>query len=335
MKRLVLLFALLVLPLSAAAEVSDMLLSSGGTLYTIESQAPSADSTSEATQHLMLTQRHGEEIRQEIVPASNARGSHLNGLLGYDSESGTLFVFWIQHFGLSLYNQLLFCTRDREGNWSAATAFGSPYNYRENLRIALSRRVVDDEGQLSNGLSVHATWWELDAQSGRESAQYWMLPIDGGKVVHPKEVDLRQFVDFYSANGPADIDGSILRHPQLASSPNQDSVTLLFADVALRSFSRVRFTPTRGIKAEGRLRVPVGRREGGFPAPRFAVTGESRMESVFGASGRTAFYTIVDDHVRYVINDSGVWSEERSIALDAQITGSAAVSALQRMVTEQ
>ncbi len=123
MKKLVLILALSILPLSATAgEVSDMILSATGTLYTISSEVPPADSGVEASKQLILTERRGDEIRREVVPASTQSGSHTNGLLGYDPESGTMFVFWVQHCGF-LYNQLLFCARDGSGTWSEATAF--------------------------------------------------------------------------------------------------------------------------------------------------------------------------------------------------------------------
>ena len=67
MKKLVLILALLLLPLSAAAaEVSDMILSPTGALYTIASEVPAADSESKASKHLVLTERRGEEIRREM-----------------------------------------------------------------------------------------------------------------------------------------------------------------------------------------------------------------------------------------------------------------------------
>lgn len=335
MKKLLLTLALLVFPLFAGAtELSDMILSSTGTLFTISAEVPAADSQSQASMQLVLTERRGDEIRREVVPATTLPGSHTNGLLGYDPESGTMFVFWMQHFGIR-YNQLLFCARDAEGTWSEATAFGSPLNYRENVRVAITRKVLDDEGAESTGLSIHATWWEFNTATGAESAQYWMLPLENGKVVDATEVDLRQFIDPFVATGPADLDPSVFRHPQIISSTQQDNVSLVFGDPDSRNFLRVRFTPTRGVRAEGRLRVPVGRGDGGFAAPQFRVASDARMDGVFGARNRVAFYTVVDKHLEYVILSDGKWSDRLMIALDDQISNSAAVGALQRMITEQ
>ncbi len=337
MKKLVLILALLSLPLSAAAaEVSDMILSPTGTLYTISSEVPAPGSESKASKHLVLTARRGDEIHREVVPASTESGNHINGLLGYDPESGTMFVFWVQHFG-SFYNQLLFCARDSSGTWSEATAFGSPYNYRENLRVAVTRKVSDDNGEQAAALSIHATWWELSGDTGIQSAQYWMLPIENGRVVDATGVDLSEFIEPFAAPspGPADADPSVYKHPQIISSAQQDSVSLVFGDPATRSFRRVRFTPSRGARADGRLRVPVGKSDGGFGAPRFKVAAEGRLDSVFGNGNRAAFYTVVDKRLEYVILNDGTWSDRLVIALDEQVSKSAAVGALQRMFADQ
>ena len=336
MKKLLLILALFVFPLSAmAAEMSDMILSATGTLYTISSEKPAADSNSGASLELVLTERQGDVIKREVVPATTVSGSHTNGLLGYDSESGTMFVFWVQHVGIR-YNQLLFCARDREGRWSDATAFGSPLNYRENLRVAITRYVHDgDDGGQVPGLSIHATWWEFNTATGEESPQYWMLPIENGQVIDASGVDLRQFIDPFVASGPNDVDPTVFRHPQIVSSTLQDNVTLVFGDPLTRSFLRVKFTPTRGARADGRLRVPVGRGDGGFAAPKFKVGAEARMDGVFGARNRVAFYTKMDKHLEYVILNDGKWSEPLTIVLDDQISHGAAVGALQRMITEQ
>ena len=335
MKKLLVALVLVATPLSAATQISDILLSSTGTLYTIASEKPAEGSGSEASMHLVLTERTGDVTKTEIVPASKVRGTHLNSLLGYDSESGTLFVFWIQHFGY-LYNELLLCTRDRNGNWSDATSFGSPYNYRENLRIAFTQKVTDPESKTPmHGLTVHVTWWEFDSQTGREAAQYRMLPIVDGRVVDAVDVNLDEFLAYDMSTNTPDADPTVLKHPLLSTARDQNSVVLVFADARSGSFSQVRITPTRGVAAEGRIRIPVGKRETGYQAPRLSIAGESRLEGVFGEQGRTAFYTISKDGLRYVMLRANGWSEPRTITLDEQITSTAALSALHRMLAEQ
>ncbi len=336
MKKLLFLLALLVLPLTAAAEVSDMLLSNSGAFYTVASEKPADADASEASEHLVLTELRGDQTIREIVPATTIRGDHRNALLGYDSDSGTLFVFWIRHFGF-VYNQLLFSSRDSLGNWSEATAFGSPYSFPKNLRIAITRKVLDAEDERAhNALTVHAAWWEFDAELGAESPQYRMLPIQDGRVMDSSGLDLSAFVD-RTVIGPEDVDASVLKHPMLSSSPQQDSVLLVFGDPSTRTFTKVRITPYRNVRADGRLRVPVGKAEGGFKAPSFSVSANSRLEGIFGTETPAAFYTVTGDALRYVLLDGidGQWSETRTVTLDEKITSNAAVDALRRMIAEQ
>jgi hypothetical protein len=333
MKRLLVLLGLIALPLfAAAAESPEVLLTSAGDLFSIASEAPAEDSTSQATQHLVLTERRDDQIIREIVPATMERGKHTNPLLGYDGDSGTLFVFWIQHLG-SHYNQLLFVTRDSAGKWSEPTEFGSPYNLRENLRVAVTRKVADATGiQSSAGLSIHATWWEFDTRTLRESAQYHMLSIDNGIVVDVAELDLSQFVDRNHA-GYAEIDRTVLKYPMLVTSSKQDSVLLTFGAFETQNFTQIRITPK--IKGEGRLRVPIGKRVGGFTAPRMNVNAGSSLEGVFGENDTLALYTAVEGAVRYAILSNGEWSETRTIMLDDRVSNDLAVSALRKMVAEQ
>ena len=333
MKRLLVLLGLIALPLfAAAAESPEVLLTSAGDLFSIASEAPAEGSTSQATLHLVLTERRDDQLIREIVPATMERGKHTNPLLGYDGDSGTLFVFWIQHLG-AIYNQLFFVTRDSAGHWSEPTEFGNPYNYRENLRVAVTRKVTGENGvDSSAGLSIHATWWEFDSRTGRESAQYHMLSIENGSVVDVGELDLSQFVDHNNA-GYAEIDRTVLKYPMFVTSSRQDNVLLTFGAFETQNFTQVRITPK--IKGEGRLRVPIGKRVGGFTAPRMNVNAGSSLEGVFGENNTLALYTNVDDAIRYAILSNGEWSETRTIMLDDRVSNDLAVSALRKMVAEQ
>ena len=255
-----------------------MILSPTGTLYTISSEVPAADSESKASKHLVVTARRGDEIRREIVPASTESGSHTNGLLGYDPESGTMFVFWVQHFGF-LYNQLLFCARDSDGTWSEATAFGSPYNYRENLRVAVTRKVTDDNGEQTAALSIHATWWELSTSTGTASAQYWMLSDrkrPGRRCDRSRSARVRRSVR-RAGTRPEDVDPNVFKHPQIVSSPQQDSVSLVFGD------PRDQKLPPRSFHADAWCRGP--RAASAFRSERATVDSALRRFKV-GADAR-------------------------------------------------
>ncbi|MDP9190938.1 MAG: hypothetical protein M3P06_04460 [Acidobacteriota bacterium] len=333
MKKLLVLLALFALPLFAtAADSPEVLLTSAGELFSISSEVPAEGSASQATTHLVLTERRAGQTIRQIVPATMERGQHFNAVLGYDTESGTLFVFWIKHLG-ALYNQLFFVTRDATGTWSEPTEFGSPFNYRENLRVAVTRKVAGTDGQPGSvGLSVHATWWEFDTRTALESAQYHMLSIENGHVVDVAELNLSQFVDFENV-GAEDLDRSVLKYPMIAPSAKQDSVLLTFGSLENRNFSQVRITPK--MKGEGRLRVPIGKRAGSFPAPRMAVNAGASVEGVFGESDTLAFYTVGEGALRYAILKDGQWSDTRAITLDENVSNGLAVGALRKMVAEQ
>ena len=280
----------------------------------------------------MLTERRNDQTTREIVPATMERGKHTNPVLGYDDESGTLFVFWIQHVG-AIYNQLFFVTRDKDGHWSEPTEFGNPYNVRENLRVAVTRKVAGADGESTGvGLTLHATWWEFDTRTTHESAQYHMLSIENGKVEASAELDLSQFVDRESL-GPADIEASVLKYPMIVSSPRQDSVLVTFGSFETKGFTQVRITPK--FTGEARLRVPGGKRVSGFTAPRVSVNAGSSLEGVFGESSTLALYTAEIGALRYAILKNGQWSETRSIVLDDHVSSVVAVGALKKMVAEQ
>lgn len=335
MKKLLILLALLVaLPLSAGTEISDILLSSSGTLYTVASEVPPADAKSDALMYLVLTERNGDTTKREVVPATNVRGAHLNALLGHDAKSGTLFVFWTLHFGYQ-YHELLFCTRDRDGNWSAPSTFGSAYNERLNLRIAVTNKVTNPEGgDPVDGLTVHATWWEYDTQ-GRQAAKYRMLPIENGQVKDASDLNLSEFLAYDTVNNTPNANPALLKQPLLSSSAKQDSVLLVFANTQSGAFSQVRITPTLQVGAEGRIRIPVGKREKGYKAPDLNVEADSRLEGVFDDHGLKAMYAINDSAMHYVTPTVEGWSESRTVALDEQISSNTAVSALRKMVSEQ
>ena len=54
-----------------------------------------------------------------------------------------------------------------------------------------------------------------------------------------------------------------------------------------------------------------------------------------GRCTRAAFYTVADKRIEYVLLSEGKWSDPLIIALDEQVSKSAAVGALQRMFTDQ
>jgi hypothetical protein len=340
MRRLLAAFALLVLPVLATAQPREALLTPEGTLFTIESQVDEIASGGRASAHLVLRAQQGSDITVDIVPATLQHGAHVDPAIAYDAETKTLFVFWLRHLG-GLASQLMFACRDEHGTWSEAQSFGERFDYRENLRIAVTRKAQDEETEtISSGISVHLAWWEFDTNKGGSSAQYALVTIENGAVQGtPQYLELASFVggttpaeeNTEAAEPLTDEQRNVLKQPLLFAAPSQDSVLVVFGDFATSSMHQVRVFP-KNIKAEGRLRVPVGRRESTVPGPKFSVAESTRVEGIHDGYKSIALFTRSAAKLDYVIMKDGAWSDSRVIALDEQVTGDAAVNALRRLL---
>ncbi len=342
MRKLLCITALFLLSaLGASAETADQLLTPDGTLFTldIELAADHPEVASESSSYFVLSARRGTEVLREIVPPTLGRGGHVNPSMAWEAESGTLYIFWIRHMSM-LANELTFVSRNAAGEWSPTATFGTPWNFRSNLSIAVTRKVADpDTNTLLPGISVHAAWWEFESTDGSEAARYAMLTVDKGAIVSIEELDLHDFAkveETQTAAEPAEETPennlSVLQHPIL--SPKSDSVLLTFGSLETKKIHQLTIRPSLPPVANGRLRVPVGRSEGTSDAPHFDVASNSRMLGAFSGPGQMAFYTREPGKVRYVVMKDGVWSDAREILMDQQISASTAVEALRRMVHE-
>jgi hypothetical protein len=332
MRKLLLSLCLLVLPLTAAAQDREALLTPDGTFFTVSSELTNADASS-AESHLVLRAQQGDVVTSEIIPATLEKGLHTEADMAYDAESQTLFVFWLNYTSVQT-SQLMFSWRDANGTWSEAETFGQQFDYHSNLRIAVTRKASEEDGTIDpeSAISVHLVWWENNTEN-EESPQYAMLALDKGSIESIQRLDLTQFAA--TADGEAlaaDADRSVLKQPLLFESPQQESVLVVFGDPAKETLHQVRVRPTR-VVAEGRLRVPVGRHERSNRAPSFRIAANSRIEGIAGDS-RLALYTRDAARLQYVIMKDGTWSEAHSINLDDQITSSAAIDALRRLLNE-
>jgi hypothetical protein len=347
MKKLLLFACILLMPSLASAQPADALLTPDGTFFTLEMQKPLGNTYGIGEMRLVLNGRHGEKSWREVVPATADRGVHIHPAMAYEPQSGMLFVFWIRHLGL-MYNELVFASRDSKGVWAPATAFGNPYDFRENLRIAVTRKVRTDdpENPVASGVTVHATWWQFNSFDGGENAQYAMLSVDNGRVSSIEVLDLVPFTapaivaDFdpeapLEAADPVTTVNPVVKQPLLFPSANQESVLLLFGDMQTQQLNRVRIFPVKPPVEDGRLRVPVGRTEGGAgSAPRFATAAHGHVEGIFGDSDRLLLYMKDDESFEYSLLKGGKWTVARTIALDEQITRGAVLDALRRLVVE-
>jgi hypothetical protein len=332
MRKLLLSLCLLILPLSAAAQEREALLTPDGTFFTVSTQLTSADASS-AEANLILRSQRGDEVTSEVIPATLERGLHTDADMAYDAESQTLIVFWLNHTS-ARSSQLMFACRDANGTWSLAQTFGEKFDYHSNLRIAATRKVSEEDGTVTadTAITVHLVWWE-DNTEGKQSAQYAMAAIENGRIAPLRRLNLSFFAATAEGDAlPADADRAVLKQPLLFTAPQQDSVLVVFGDPEKEALHQVSVRPTR-VVAEGRLRVPVGRHERSNRAPSFRLAANSRMEGIAGES-RLALYTRDAARLQYVIMKDGAWSEAHAINLDDQITSSAAIDALRRLLNE-
>ena len=354
MRRILVALCLIALPLFASGEARETLLTPDGTLFTVESRFAQPENGASSA-HLVLRWQAGTEGSEEIVPATLGEGAHLEPAVAYDAVSRTLFLFWLRYGGTS-ETQLLLAARDANGTWSEAVEFGQRWNYREKLRIAVTRRVTEQDGSLGPeaAISVHLVWWESNSDTGEEQATYAMVTIENGTVGTPEYLSLNQFAAKEKKNdeageagadaedetegaetAAADANHDVLKQSLLFTSPKQDSVLVVFGSYETERLHQVTIRPTRPPVSDGRLRVPVGRAvEGSIGSPRLQAASHARVEGLYGDADRMALYTREGNRLEYSILKDGLWSDARTIVLDDQITSSHAVDALRRLISE-
>jgi len=336
MKRLLIAFALTLLPLAAFGQVDrDVLLTSDGTLYTVESLFATPDVKVSSTRYLTLTVQNGGETKSEIVPASSTGGSHVEPSLAYDSDTKTLFLFWEAARAGAFATDLAF-TYYRDGKWGGLTTLdGADWDLRSNLRIAVTRKTqmaADENGHTSIAeTTVHAVWWEM----GRTSswARYAMITFDHGDVIVDAVQNLTDFVDVPASVLDSPSKREVLSHPSIFEAPTHDSVDVVFGDPRTDKLHRVTLQPT--IQA-GRIRIPIGRGRV-MPTPTVAVAADTQISAI-GASNGTddmAYYFSTPESVKYMLYKDGKWTSLRTIALNEKLSGDAAVAALQRLVRSE
>jgi hypothetical protein len=341
MKRLLIAFALVLLPAALFAQVADrdMLLTQEGTLYTIESQANDGSMPADVNQFLRLTIQRGNEMTSTVVPESLTAGFHWRPALAFDSESKTLFVFWLK-MPNGMSSELLL-TSYANGKWQKAVSIDNqPYHLRYNLRIGITRRVaqLQRDGSLSDipALLVHAVWWE---ESGAgETARYALLTIDKGTVTDVELHDLTEFAAVGDSiyNAPANFNPEILKHPAIIEGPTANAVDVIFGDTNTNTVNRVTLRPI----ADSRIHIPVGRKpgEGGgrIPAPlSFEANWSGRISTIVGRDGKLLFYNTTRETVSYIVYSNGVWSSIRSLPINDRLSPDAAATALGRMINAQ
>lgn len=339
-KKLILLLALLTISVAAtAAEDGWMLLTDDGTLYTVERAWPRdfPGVAAQSNSFLILNERRGDQIVRYIVPGTLTAGVHTNPTLAYDSDSKTVFLFW-QSSQTAMHSELYF-TSFSGGNWTPELTFATARNSRSNLRIAVTRKVtVNGQGgqYLQPEINVHAVWWEFDTANGRQSARYALLTIENGRVIAPeKTYALAAFGEGPRQNVEPEFSDDILKHPALFTT-TADTVDIVYGNLETNALHRVTIRPTKPA-LDARIRIPVGVKDGPLSgSPRFRTnSSDDRLAAMSGEGDRVVFYVSEADSVQYVMYKNGGWSQQQSIALDAQVSSDAAVTAIRKMLNDQ
>jgi hypothetical protein len=347
-RTLLLVLLVAIVPFSAYAQSadSDILLTSGGVLYTIESEfGEKLGINVPSSKVLSLHIQTAEKTESVLVPASLTGGMHTNPALAYDNESGSLFVFWQKTPFPQLTSDLLFASY-QNGHWSDATLVNKAgFEIRRNLRLATTRyyleREADGSATRKSGLIVHMVWW---AETGYgETAGYAMLRLENGLVGSIQTADL---VDLLGANRepsridpvPVEFNREIFRHPSLAGTSTHDAVEITFADWDTNRFQNVTIRP---ITDEGVLDPPIGVWGGSFGPPRSfyrSVETTSRVTVLpSGDRGKILFHFRNGNAVEYLMVDTktSTWTDVRTVALNEKVSEEMATEALRRLAASE
>jgi len=344
MKRLLVSFALAFSAAAAFAQVADrdVVVTPGGTVYTLEAQTPPTGSSMEASETLALTVRTGDDVSHLYVPESMSSGYHFGGALAYDSDSNTLFVIWTH--SNDAYSSELLLASYHGGKWQPAVSIDNePYRSRGNLRLGITRRVsqLQSDGSYADvpALLLHAVWWQDSGKS--EEARYALLTIEKGALTSIEPHSLEEFVtaadDSYNKVDPT-FNKELLRHPAVVSAPMQSSVDVIFGDTRSNTIHGVTLRPI----ADSRIHIPVGIGNGGpGPKPRslaapptFSADWKGPV-TVIERADRLVFANASETSLNYIAYANGAWTSVKSIAIDARFPAEAALAAVDKMLSTQ
>ena len=344
MKRLLLSFALAFFATAGFGQIADrdVLVTPGGTVYTVEALTTSQAAAMGSTRMLVLTVQNGNEVSHLYVPASTSAGFHVGGALAYDSDSNTLFIIWT-HTSPSLGSSELLVTSYHEGIWTPAISIDNELYYRRsNLRLGITRRVsqLRADGSFADvpALLLHAVWWEESGEG--EGARYALLTIDKGALSSIETHSLGEFVapdnNVYNAVDPT-FNKEILRHPAIVSSPMQSSVDVIFGDIHSNAIHGATLRPI----ADHRIHIPVGIGGGGSGKPlnlaapaNFSADWKGPI-TVIERADRLVFANAGETALNYIMYTNGAWSSVKAIAIDGHFPAEAALAALDKMVSTQ
>lgn len=345
MKRLLVSFALVLSAAAAFGQAADrdVVVTPDGTVYTVEAETPSADSSIVAMRTLALTIQNGKDVSHSYVPDSMTSGFHFGGALAYDSDSNTLFVLWTHTD--DGYSTELLLSSFHGGKWASAVSIDNePYRRRSNLRLGITRRVSQPQtdGTYADvpALLLHAVWWEESGKS--EVARYALLTTEKGALSSIEIHSLEEFIapaDEAYNTVDATFNKEILRHPAIVSPPMQSNVDVVFGDTKSNAIHSVTLRPI----ADARVHIPVGigGGNGGGPKPRslaapptFTADWKGTI-TVIQRSDRLVFANAGETSLSYITYANGAWTSVKSIAIDSHFPAEAALAAIDKMLSTQ
>jgi hypothetical protein len=290
---------------------------------------------------LALTTQDGDHTSRTIIPASTSAGVHWRATLAYDTESQSLFVLWL-HMPNAMSSELLLAAY-QNGKWQPAVSIDDkPYDLRYNLRIGITRRIAQPQGDGTfvdvPALIVHAVWW--DETGAGEQARYALISIDRGSVSSIDIHDLAEFVDSDAEQAVVgdDFNRELLKHPAILDGPSADSVDVVFADDKTNLFHRVTLRPV----LEARIHIPVGH-SGGDKTPTFQPPADftsSWEGSVTTLSSprdhdKLLFCNTTEKGVTYLVHSAAGWSAVKTVPTSSTLSSDAAIAALVKMISNE
>jgi hypothetical protein len=329
---------LVLAPIAAFAQAldRDVLLAPTGTLFTAEAVTVGADSWNAApSKYLRVTSQNGDTTTQTIIAETKQNGINTRPSLAYDSQTNTLFIFWI-HMPTAMTSDIVVAAL-RDGKMTPAVVIDdSGYHYRSNLSLGITRRLAQTRADGSSvdisALLVHAVWWEETGAGGE--ARYALMSIDKGRLdlVDSSSVPLNLYVPADNEVSPVNenFNREVLKHPAVLDNGSDDSIDVVFGNEHTNIINRVTLKP----HADARVRIPIGAKpHEPISAPRaFTASWNGPVTTMSSRNGSTLVLANTGkDAVNYIMYSNGQWSDVKSISTGS-ISSDAAMTALAKMV---
>jgi hypothetical protein len=314
MKRLLLIGLLILAP---AAFGASSVLTSRGLWYSIEKP-------NEGTSVLLMRRSGGTKVMID-VPATLDGGRNYRAQLDYDRANDRLYVTWVREGANS--SDVMMSWLDATGEWSDELVLASAPGLvgRDGLRTALTRV---GSGTTRTTL-IHVASWVRDGEALR--GEYLLVAFESGSHVSTSAANFQTLDTSASGSNYGDDLDVFAPYPALAMAALGDGVDVVYGNEHGTSVTRLHISPR--LDPNARMWKPVGRNSGSMPPARFAATSVSPVRAFFSRD-RVVLYTN-DRTFRFVVFESGSWSETQEFTLDEGLTGEALLNQIRRMIEEE